>query len=91
MAVDMIEKPSFITHNAQSHDFSIYTDSLDDVGQHTVKFECTVHVPTDYTRSVTIAVTKEAQFVLNVDATCDATHFVDWALKGQTVQSFVKG
>ena len=41
-------------------------------------------VPSDYTLTILNPITAQIDFTLDIEATCEVTQFIDWALKEST-------
>ena len=89
--IEVVGLPSFMTHNSDTTDFSIFSDKLSDEGKYEVTVISTIEVPEDYSRGTTKTLTAQVDFTVTVGAVCGSTSFIEWGLHEKLFMSTVKG
>ena len=83
--------PSFMSHNVDTTDFSIFSDKLSDEGTYELTVVSTIEIPEDYSRTATKTLTAQVDFTVTVGAVCGSTSFIDWGLNDKLFVGTVKG
>ena len=69
----MMEDVAFVTHDSDSGVISFTTDSVDDIGTHSITIRGSISVPTDHTLSQYETISHDIQVELIIEESCHSS------------------